>query len=118
MTTGKAIALTRQTCVGKVISLLFNMLSRLVITLHYRKNQVCDFIFYKMINHDDLEQKVLHMVSLSITIIKDRSERKFQHQAEVHHLRMREKWFEVRIYMNCWSMANSSANLSGAWKEQ
>ena len=32
-TTGKAIALTRQTFVGKVISLLFNMLSRLVITL-------------------------------------------------------------------------------------
>ena len=31
MTTGKTIALTRQTFVGKVISLLFNMLSRLVI---------------------------------------------------------------------------------------
>ena len=32
MTTGKTIALTRQISVGKVISLLFNMLSRLVIT--------------------------------------------------------------------------------------
>ena len=32
MTTGKNIALTRQTFVGKVMSLLFNMLSRLVIT--------------------------------------------------------------------------------------
>ena len=31
MTTGKTIALTRQTSVGKVMSLLFNMLSRLVI---------------------------------------------------------------------------------------
>ena len=31
ITTGKTIALTRQTFVGKVISLLFNMLSRLVI---------------------------------------------------------------------------------------
>ena len=31
MTTGKTIALTRQTFVGKVLSLLFNMLSRLVI---------------------------------------------------------------------------------------
>ena len=31
MTTGKTIALTRQTFVGKVISLLFNVLSRLVI---------------------------------------------------------------------------------------
>ena len=32
MTTGEAIALTRQTFVGKVMSLLLNMLSRLVIT--------------------------------------------------------------------------------------
>ena len=32
MTTGKPIALVRQTFVGKVMSLLFNMLSRLVIT--------------------------------------------------------------------------------------
>ena len=31
MTTGKTIALTRQTFVGKVMSLLFNMLSRVVI---------------------------------------------------------------------------------------
>ena len=32
MTTGKTIALTRQTFVGKVMSLLLNMLFRLVIT--------------------------------------------------------------------------------------
>ena len=32
MTTGNTIALTRQTFVGKAMSLLFNMLSRLVIT--------------------------------------------------------------------------------------
>ena len=32
MTTGKTIALNRRTFVGKVMSLLFNMLSRLVIT--------------------------------------------------------------------------------------
>ena len=32
MTTGKTIALTRRTFVGKVMSLLFNILSRLVIT--------------------------------------------------------------------------------------
>ena len=42
MTTGKTIALTRRTFVGKVMSLLFNMLSRLVITFlprsrHYAK---------------------------------------------------------------------------------
>ena len=33
MTTGKTIALTRRTFVGKVMSLLLNILSRLVITL-------------------------------------------------------------------------------------
>ena len=36
MTTGKTIALTRQTFIGKVISLLFNMLSRLVIAFFPR----------------------------------------------------------------------------------
>ena len=33
MTTGETVALTRRTFVGKVMSLLFYMLSRLVITL-------------------------------------------------------------------------------------
>ena len=37
MTTGKTIALMRQTFVGKVMSLLFNMLSRLVITFLPRR---------------------------------------------------------------------------------
>ena len=37
MTTGKTIALTRRTFVGKVMSLLFNMLSRLVIASLPRK---------------------------------------------------------------------------------
>ena len=36
MTTGKTIALTRWTFVGKLISLLFNMLSRLAITFRPR----------------------------------------------------------------------------------
>ena len=39
MTTGKTIALTRWTLVGKVMSLLFNMLSRLVITSLPRNNR-------------------------------------------------------------------------------
>ena len=38
MTTGKTIALTKRTFVGKVMSLLFNMLSRLVITFLPRSN--------------------------------------------------------------------------------
>ena len=40
MTTGKTIALIRQTFVGKVMSLLFNMLSRLVITFLPRSKRL------------------------------------------------------------------------------
>ena len=40
MTTGKTIVLTRWTFVGKVISLLFNMLSRLVITFLPRSKRL------------------------------------------------------------------------------
>ena len=40
MTTGKTIALTRRTFVGKVMSLLFNMLSRLVITFFQRSKHL------------------------------------------------------------------------------
>ena len=40
MTIGKTIALTRQTFVGKLMSLLFKMLSKLVITVFLRSKQV------------------------------------------------------------------------------
>ena len=40
MTTGKTIALTRWTFVGKVMSLLLNMLSRLVITFPPRSKRL------------------------------------------------------------------------------
>ena len=40
MTTGKTIALTRWTCVGKVMSLLFNMLSRLIIAFLSRSKRL------------------------------------------------------------------------------
>ena len=40
MTTGKTIALTRQTFVGKVMSLLFNMLSRLVTAFRPRSKHL------------------------------------------------------------------------------
>ena len=40
MTTGKTIALTRQTCVGKIMSLLFTMLPRLVITFLPRNKRL------------------------------------------------------------------------------
>ena len=44
MTTGKTITLTRQTFVGKVMSLLFNMLSRLVIIFLPRSKRL--FLFF------------------------------------------------------------------------
>ena len=40
MTTGKTIALTRRTFVGKVMSLLLNMLSRMVITFLPRSKRL------------------------------------------------------------------------------
>ena len=40
MTTGRTTALTRRTFVGKVMSLLFNMLSRLVITFVPRNKRL------------------------------------------------------------------------------
>ena len=43
MTTGKTIALTRWTFVGKVMSLLFNMLSMLVITFLPRSKRLLKF---------------------------------------------------------------------------
>ena len=44
MTIWKTIALTRQTFVGKVISLLFNMLSRFVVTFLPGSNSKCLFV--------------------------------------------------------------------------
>ena len=40
MTTGKTIALTRRTFAGKVISLIFNMLSRFVIAFNPRSKHL------------------------------------------------------------------------------
>ena len=48
MTTGKTIALTRRTFVGKVMSLLFNMLSQLVITFLQGANV---FYFHSCSHH-------------------------------------------------------------------
>ena len=51
MTTGKTTVLTRWTLVGKVISLLFNMLSRFVIALLPRSK--CLLISWHIIVHSD-----------------------------------------------------------------
>ena len=63
MTTGKTIALTRQTFVGKVTSLLFNMLSRLV-TAFLPRSMRLDFMAAVTICSDfgAQENKVCHCV--------------------------------------------------------
>ena len=57
MTNGKNIALTRQTFVGKVMSLLFNMLSRLVIALKDFLNRLKN-ILLKLKDFYSLEGKL------------------------------------------------------------
>ena len=60
MTTGKTIALIRQTFVGKVMSLLFNMLSRLVIAFLPRSKHLLIF------REDPLEKgKATHSIILA-----------------------------------------------------
>ena len=70
LTTGKAIALTRQTLVGKAMSLLFNMLSRLVITfLPRRKHLLISWLQspFAMI----LKPKKIKSVTVSIVFPSD-----------------------------------------------
>ena len=50
MTTGKTIALTRWTFAGKIMSVLFNMLSRLVITFLQRSKRLLIRIYYSTLN--------------------------------------------------------------------
>ena len=64
MTTGKTIALTRRTFVGKVISLLFNMLSRLVIAFLPRSKHL-NFMAAVTIC-SDLEPKKIKSVTIFI----------------------------------------------------
>ena len=62
MTTGKTIALTRWTFVSKVMSLLFNMLSRLVLVFHSKEQASFNFMAAVTIctNFRAQENKVCH----------------------------------------------------------
>ena len=64
MTTGKTIALTRHTFVGKVMSLLLNMLSRLVIAFPPRSK--CLNFMATVTIWSDLELKKIKSVTVSI----------------------------------------------------
>ena len=65
MTTGKTIILTRQTFVGKVMSLLFNMLSRWVIAFLPRKKCLLTS-WLQSPSAVILESKKINYVSVSI----------------------------------------------------
>ena len=65
MTTGKTIALTRQTSVGKVMSLLFNMLSRFVIAFLPRKKRLL-ISWLQSPSAVILEPKKINSVTVSI----------------------------------------------------
>ena len=60
MTTGRTIALTRWTFVGKVISLLFNMLSRLVITFLPRSKRLNFMAAITICSDFGAQKKVSH----------------------------------------------------------
>ena len=65
MTTGKTIALTRQTFVGKVMSVLFNMLSRLVIAF-LPTNKCLLISWFQSASAVILEPKKIKSVTVSI----------------------------------------------------
>ena len=67
MTTGKTIALTKQNFVGKVMSLLLNMLSRLVITFLPRSNRLL-ISWLQSPSAVILEPKKIKSVTVSIVV--------------------------------------------------
>ena len=66
VTTGKTIALTRRTFVGKVMSLLFNMLSRLIIAFLPRSKRHLLISWLQSPSAVILEPKKIRSVSVSI----------------------------------------------------
>ena len=67
MTTGKTIALTRRTLVGKVMSLLLNMLSRLVITFLPRNKRLLQSPSAVILEPPKIKSDTVSTVSPSIS---------------------------------------------------
>ena len=68
MTTGKTIGLTRRTFVGKVMSLLFNMLSRLVITFLPRSQRLLISWLWSL-SAVILEPKKIKIKSVTVSVV-------------------------------------------------
>ena len=73
MTTGKTIALTRRTFVGKVMSVLFNMLSRLYIKIYINNKDLLysmgNYIQYLVITYNEKIGKKYRYVNNQITLL-------------------------------------------------
>ena len=65
MTTGKTIALSRQNFVGKIVSLLFNMLSRLIITF-LRRSKCLLISWLQSLSSVIFEHKKMKSVTVSV----------------------------------------------------
>ena len=65
MTTGKTIALTGWTFAGKIMSLLFNMLSRFVIDFLLRSNSLL-ILWFQSLSAVILEPKKIKSAAISI----------------------------------------------------
>ena len=72
MTAGKTIALTRQTFVGKVMSLFFNMLSRLVTTFLPRSKHLL-ISWLQSPSAVSLEPKKMKSVTISTVQLRNRN---------------------------------------------
>ena len=70
MTTGKTIALTRRTFVGKVMSLLLNMLSRLVITFLPRSKRLLISWLHKYISY--IQKNLGHTMEYCLAIERNK----------------------------------------------
>ena len=92
MTTGKTIALTRRTFVGKVISLLFNMISRLVCNLL----KLPLFILFTQFSSPKLPCKLLHVSTVCtlslLSSIHDVGIPLFKHSISEGHLGCGYSW--------------------------
>ena len=67
MTTGKTIALTRQTFVGKVMSLIFNLLSQFVIAFLPRSKCLFNFMAAVTICSDFGAQKIKSVIVSTVS---------------------------------------------------
>ena len=95
MTTGKTIALTRWTFVGKVMSLLLNMLSRLVITFLPRSKHLLiswlQSLSAVILKPPKIKSDTVSIVSPSICLYED-------HGIQSHHF-MANRWGSGRDFI-------------------